>query len=232
MTDFDVLVIGAGPGGYVAAIRAAQLGLKTACADLRGKPGGTCLNVGCIPSKSLLHASQSYADLTTGRTAALGISHGEVSLDLEAMQDHKLASVNALTGGIQGLFRKNKVEWIPEAAIFAAPNSVKIGEKEYTAKNIIIATGSTPAGLEGVEIDHEAILDSTDALELGAVPTSLAVIGGGVIELEMGSIWSRLGAEVTVIEYLDEILPRMDDDVRREMNKRLASQGLSLRTGM
>ncbi|HEY9553850.1 dihydrolipoyl dehydrogenase [Allosphingosinicella sp.] len=229
--DYDVLVIGAGPGGYVAAIRAAQLGLRTACADSRETLGGTCLNVGCIPSKALLHASELYEEAAHGTLAKWGVKTGKVELDLGAMHDTRLEAIKGLTGGIEFLFKKNKVEWLKGHAAFTGKNSVDVGGKKVTAKNIVIATGSSVTPLLGVEIDHEAIVDSTSALELKKVPDHMVVIGGGVIGLELGSVWRRLGAKVTVVEFLDQILPGMDGEVRKEAAKIFKKQGFDIKTG-
>ncbi|MBA3677690.1 MAG: dihydrolipoyl dehydrogenase [Sphingosinicella sp.] len=229
-TDFDVIVIGSGPGGYVAAIRAAQLGLKTACVESRETLGGTCLNVGCIPSKALLHASELFAEASQGAMAKFGVKLGSVELDLEAMQAEKMKAVGELTGGIAFLFKKNKVEWLKGHAAFISPNSVDVAGKNYTAKNIVIATGSSVTPLPGAEIDNEVVVDSTGALALSKVPGHMVVIGGGVIGLELGSVWKRLGAKVTVVEYLDEILPGMDGEVRKEARKIFKKQGFEFRT--
>ena len=228
--DLDLLVIGAGPGGYVAAIRGAQLGLKTGCVESRGTLGGTCLNVGCIPSKSLLHNSELFHEAKSGALASAGVKIGPVELDLPAMHKHRESAVKGLTGGIEFLFKKNGVEWIKGHAEFTGPNQVKVGERTIRAKNIVIATGSSPAALRGIEIDHEVILDSTDVLQLPAVPGHLVVIGAGAIGLELGSVWRRLGAKVTVVEYLDQILPGMDGDVRKDAAGYFAKQCLELRT--
>ena len=227
--DFDVLVIGAGPGGYVAAIRAAQLGLKTACAESRETLGGTCLNVGCIPSKALLHASELYEEAAHGTLAKWGVKAEGVSLDLDAMHGTRKEAIKGLTGGIEFLFKKNKVEWLKGLATFTGKDSVKVGDREVRARNIVIATGSSVTPLPGVEIDHERIVDSTSALELAKVPGHMVVIGGGVIGLELGSVWKRLGARVTVVEYLDQILPGMDAEVRKESNKIFKKQGFEFR---
>ncbi|MCP3729411.1 dihydrolipoyl dehydrogenase [Sphingomonas sp. MG17] len=229
--DFDVLVIGAGPGGYVAAIRAAQLGLKTACAEGRETLGGTCLNVGCIPSKALLHASELYEEAAGGHLAKLGVKLGSVELDLDAMHAQRVDAIKGLTGGIEFLFKKNKVEWLKGYAAFTGKDSVKVGDREVRAKNIIIATGSSVTPLPGVEIDQKVVVDSTGALELAKVPEHLVVIGGGVIGLELGSVWRRVGAKVTVVEYLDQILPGFDGDVRKESQKLFKKQGIEFRTG-
>jgi dihydrolipoamide dehydrogenase len=228
--DFDVLVIGAGPGGYVAAIRAAQLGLKTACAEGRETLGGTCLNVGCIPSKAMLHASEYYDAAANGAFAKLGIKV-KPELDLDTMHGQRKDAVKQLTGGIEFLFKKNKVEWLKGYGTFTGPNSVKVGDRTVTAKNIVIATGSSVTPLPGVEIDQKVVVDSTGALELGKVPEHMVVIGGGVIGLELGSVWRRLGAKVTCVEFLDQILPGMDGDVRKEANKIFKKQGIEFRLG-
>ncbi len=228
--DYDVLVIGAGPGGYVAAIRAAQLGLKTACAESRETLGGTCLNVGCIPSKAMLHASEYYDAAANGAMADMGI---EVTpkLNLEKMHDQRRDAVKGLTGGIEFLFKKNKVDWKKGRATFQDPHTVKVGDETVTAKNVVIATGSSVTPLPNVEIDNAkgVVVDSTGALELPKVPEKMVVIGGGVIGLEMGSVWRRLGAEVTVVEYLDALLPGMDGDVRKEAGKIFKKQGMELK---
>ena len=227
--DFDVLVIGAGPGGYVAAIRAAQLGLKTACAESRETLGGTCLNVGCIPSKALLHASELFEEAAHGTMAKWGIKAGNVELDLDAMHASRRDAVKGLTQGIEFLFKKNKVEWLKGRAAFESADSVRVGDRVVRAKNIVIATGSSVTPLPGLEVDQERIVDSTGALELAEVPSHLVVIGGGVIGLELGSVWRRLGAKVTVVEFLDQILPGMDGEVRKEANKIFKKQGFELR---
>jgi dihydrolipoamide dehydrogenase len=227
--DFDVLVIGSGPGGYVAAIRAAQLGLKTACAESRETLGGTCLNVGCIPSKALLHASELFEEAHDGTLAKWGVNTGEVKLDLGAMHGTRLEAVKGLTQGIEFLFKKNKVEWLKGRASFVDAQTVEVGGKKVTARNIVIATGSSVTPLPGIAIDQERIVDSTGALELAEVPRRMVVIGGGVIGLELGSVWRRLGAEVTVVEFLDQILPGFDADVRKEANKIFKKQGFEFR---
>ena len=228
--DFDVLVIGAGPGGYVAAIRAAQLGLRTACAESRETLGGTCLNVGCIPSKAMLHASEYFEAAAGGAMAKMGIKVTP-ELDLPTMHGQRLDAVKGLTGGIEFLFKKNKVEWLKGLASFTGPNAVKVGDRAVTAKNIVIATGSSVTPLPGVEIDQKIVVDSTGALELPKVPEHMVVIGGGVIGLELGSVWRRLGAKVTCVEFLDQILPGMDADVRKEANKIFKKQGIDFKLG-
>src|SRR3954467_4759717 len=222
--DFDVLVIGAGPGGYVAAIRAAQLGFKTACAESRETLGGTCLNVGCIPSKALLHASEYFEAAAGGAMAKMGIKVTP-ELDLPAMHAQRIDAVKGLTGGIDFLFKKNKIEWLKGHASFESADTVKVGDRTVRANNIVIATGSSVTPLPGITIDQERIVDSTGALELAEVPKRMVVIGGGVIGLELGSVWRRLGAQVTVVEFLDQILPGFDDDVRKEANKIFKKQG-------
>lgn len=231
--DYDVLVIGSGPGGYVAAIRAAQLGLKTACVESRETLGGTCLNVGCIPSKAMLHASEIYHEAHSGALEKFGIKLTGTKLDLKQMHAEKSKAVDELTGGIAFLFKKNKVEWLKGRGAFESANSVKIGDKTVTAKNIIIATGSSVTPLPGVDIDNSkhVVVDSTGALELPKVPNHMVVIGGGVIGLELGSVWLRLGAKVTVVEYLDQILPGMDGDIRKDSARIFKKQGFDIKTG-
>ncbi len=229
--DYDVLIIGSGPGGYVAAIRAAQLGLKVACVEARETLGGTCLNVGCIPSKALLHGSEKFAEAVDGTFATYGIKTGPVTLDLAAMQAQKSDAVTQLTGGIAFLFKKNKVTWLKGHASFVDAHTVSVAEQNVTAKNVVIATGSSVTPLPGVAVDNDAgvIVDSTGALALNRVPKHLVVIGGGVIGLELGSVWRRLGAKVTVVEFLDQLLPGMDGDVRKEAAKIFKKQGMELR---
>ena len=230
-TQYDLIVIGAGPGGYVAAIRAAQLGLKTACVESRETLGGTCLNVGCIPSKAMLHASEMYHEAHSGALAKFGIDFKGVALNLDQMQAEKTKAVGELTGGIEFLFKKNKVDWLKGHAAFTSANSLDVAGKSYTAKNILIATGSSVTPLPGVEIDQKVIVDSTGALALPKVPKKMVVIGGGVIGMELGSVWLRLGAEVIVVEYLDQILPGYDGEVRKEAAKIFKKQGFNIRTG-
>ena len=229
--DYDVLVIGAGPGGYVAAIRAAQLGLKTACAESRETLGGTCLNVGCIPSKALLHASELYEEAKSGALAKFGVELTGASLNLGQMHAEKNKAVKELTGGIEFLFKKNKVEWLKGRARFTGKDSVDVAGQAVRARNIVIATGSSVTPLPGVEIDDEVVVDSTGALALPKVPEHLVVIGAGVIGMELGSVWKRLGAKVTVVEYLDEILPGLDGEVRKESRKIFGKQGFQFRLG-
>jgi len=229
--DYDVLVIGAGPGGYVAAIRAAQLGLKTACAEGRATLGGTCLNVGCIPSKALLHGSELFEEAAHGTMAKFGVMAAGVTLDLPVMMGEKATAVKELTGGIEYLFKKNKVDWLKGYATFETAHSVVVDGKTVSAKHIVIATGSSVTPLPGVAVDNDAgvIVDSTGALALNRVPEHLVVIGGGVIGLELGSVWRRLGAKVTVVEYLDALFPGMDGEVRKEAAKIFKKQGFDLK---
>jgi dihydrolipoamide dehydrogenase len=231
-TEFDVIIIGAGPGGYVAAIRAAQLGLKTACVESRDTLGGTCLNVGCIPSKAMLHASELYKEAASGALDKFGIKFSGVKLDLKQMLAEKETAVGELTGGIEFLFKKNKVTWLKGHASFTSPGKIDVAGVNYTAKNIVIATGSSVTPLPGVEIDQKVVVDSTGALSLTKVPAKMIVIGGGVIGLEMGSVWGRLGAQVTVIEYADQILPGFDEEVRKESAKIFKKQGFDIKTSM
>ena len=230
MEEFDVVVIGGGPGGYVCAIRAAQLGNKTACIESRGALGGTCLNVGCIPSKSLLHASEMYSK-AQNEFQHIGINTGALSLDLAKMMDHKAKSVEGLTKGIEFLFKKNKVTYLKGHGSFKDKNTLEVKDssgsvQEIKAKNIIIATGSSVLSLPNIEIDEDIIVSSTGALSLKKVPKKLIVIGGGVIGLEMGSVWLRLGSEVEVIEYMDHITPGMDREICDNFLKILKKQGM------
>ncbi|MES2020326.1 MAG: dihydrolipoyl dehydrogenase [Pseudomonadota bacterium] len=226
--DYDVLIIGSGPGGYVAAIRAAQLGLRTACVESRETLGGTCLNVGCIPSKAMLHASEYFDAAANGTMAKMGIKVTP-ELDLPAMHAQRIDAVTQLTGGIAFLFKKNKVTWLKGRGAFVDAHTVQVGEQTVTAKDIVIATGSSVTPLPGVTVDQKVVVDSTGALELAKVPEHLVVIGGGVIGLELGSVWRRLGAKVTCIEYLDQILPGFDGDIRKEANKIFRKQGIEFK---
>ena len=234
MAQYDVVSIGGGPGGYNAAIRAGQLGLSVAVVESRRTLGGTCLNVGCIPSKALLHASELY-ELARKDFAGLGIM-GSVALDLAQMQKQKDDSVGALTKGIEFLFKKNKVEWIKGFGRISGPGKVTVAadggaETVLDARNIVIATGSEPSRLPGVEVDQAWIVDSTGALALNAVPKSMIVIGAGVIGLELGSVWRRLGAEVTVVEYLDRTLPGADAELAQAFQRSMTKQGIVFRLG-
>ncbi len=226
--SFDVIVIGAGPGGYVCAIRAAQLGLKVACVEKRETLGGTCLNIGCIPSKALLHSSEAFEE-AGHHFAEQGILVDKIGLDLAKMQARKADVVKANVNGVEFLFKKNKITWLKGEGKITAPGKVEVAGTTYEAKNIVIATGSESTPLKGVEVDEKRIVTSTGALELDAVPKHLVVIGAGVIGLELGSVWRRLGAEVTVIEFLDGILPGMDGEVRKQFERMLTKQGMKFR---
>lgn len=230
---YDVVVIGSGPGGYVAAIRAAQLGLKTACIEKRETLGGTCLNVGCIPSKALLHASHLYHEAAHD-FGKYGLKADGISFDLKEMMGSKEKSVDGLTQGVEFLFKKNKIDWIKGAGRFVAKDTIEValnegGTQTVKAKNTIIATGSDVASLPGIEIDEDRVVSSTGALDLPEVPKHMVVIGGGVIGLELGSVWARLGADVTVIEFMDQILPGMDTEVRKTFARILKKQGMTLK---
>jgi len=231
--QYDLVVVGGGPGGYVAAIRAAQLGMKTACVEGRGALGGTCLNVGCIPSKALLQSSEKYADASR-HFAEHGIKVEGLGLDLAAMMARKDKVVKELTGGIEFLFKKNKVDYMKGWGSIPAAGSVKVklvdgGEETLSAKRILIATGSESTPLPGVATDEKQIVSSTGALALDRVPGTMVVIGAGVIGLEMGSVWSRLGAEVTVVEFLDRVLPTMDAEIGKQTQRILGKQGLKFK---
>ncbi len=226
--EYDVIVIGSGPGGYVAAIRCAQLGFKTACVEKSDTLGGTCLNVGCIPSKALLAASEKYASVAHD-LAKMGVKVSGAKVDLPTMMKHKNDVIDSNTKGIEFLFKKNKIDWLKGAGAFKSKNEIEVNGTIYKAKRIIIATGSDVVSLPNIEIDEKHIVSSTGALELSSVPKSMIVIGGGVIGLELGSVWSRLGAKVTVVEYADEILPSMDNEIRKEAHKVLEKQGLEFK---
>ncbi len=230
MAQYDVIVIGAGPGGYVAAIRCAQLGLKTACVEGRETLGGTCLNVGCIPSKALLHATHQLHE-AEHNFAKMGLKGKSPSVDWPQMQAYKADVIDGNTKGIEFLFKKNKIDWLKGWGSIPAAGKVKVGDEVHEAKNIIVATGSEVATLPGVEIDEETVVSSTGALSLKKIPKKMIVIGAGVIGLEMGSVYSRLGAEVTVIEYLDTITPTMDGEVQKTFQRILKKQGLNFVLG-
>ena len=232
---YDVVIIGGGPGGYNCAIRAGQLGLKVACIETRGKLGGTCLNVGCIPSKALLNASH-YFHAAQHEFAGLGIKTGKIELDLGQMMAQKEEAVEGLTKGIEFLFKKNKVEYVKGRGKILGKGRVEValaegGTRVLETKNIVIATGSEPATLPGIEIDEVRVVSNTGALSLKAVPKKLVLIGVGVIGLEMGSVWARLGSEVTVVEYLDRILPPADAEVAKEAERTFKKQGLAFKLG-
>ena len=232
--NFDVVIIGGGPGGYVCAIRAAQLGLKSACVESRGALGGTCLNVGCIPSKSLLNLSDNFNKAKKDFNKQ-GIEIDGIKLNIEKMMSNKNKSVQVLTKGVEFLFKKNKVTYLKGKGVLLSKNDVVVYDNNkktnYNSKNIVIATGSEVTSLPGIEIDEKNIISSTGALSLNKVPEKLVVIGGGYIGLEMGSVWSRLGSEVTVIEYLDHITPGMDREVSKEFQKILIKQGIKFKMG-
>ena len=230
MSDYDVIIIGSGPGGYVAAIRCAQLGLKTACVEGRETLGGTCLNVGCIPSKALLHASHMLHE-AEHNFAEMGLKGKSPSVDWPQMQKYKQSTVDTNTKGIEFLFKKNKIDWIKGWASIPEAGKVKVGDDTHNAKTILIATGSEPSPLNGVEVDEKTIVTSTGALTLGKVPKKMVVIGAGVIGLELGSVYARLGSEVTVVEYLDHVTPGMDAEISRQFQKMLTKQGLEFIMG-
>lgn len=235
--EYDIVVIGGGPGGYIAAIRAAQLGFKTACVEERGALGGTCLNVGCIPSKALLHSSEKYESLKL-HGAEHGIQTTSLKVDLKKMLSRKDEVVKNLTVGIEGLFKKNKVDYIKGHGIVIGKGEVAVkpsgksgNPEQIKAKNIIIATGSSVVQLPGIKIDEKQIVSSTGALNLSPVPKKLVVIGAGVIGLELGSVWRRLGSKIEVIEYMDSITPGQDGEISRQFQKILEKQGITFRLG-
>lgn len=230
MANYDVIIIGAGPGGYVCAIRCAQLGLKVAVVEGRETLGGTCLNVGCIPSKALLHASHMLHE-AEHNFANMGLKGKTPSVDWKQMKTYKDDVISQNTGGIEFLFKKNKIDWIKGWATIPAAGKVQVGEEVHGAKSIVIATGSEVATLPGVEVDEKIVVSSTGALELPKVPKKLVVIGAGVIGLELGSVYARLGSDVTVIEYMDAVCPGMDADVQRTFKRILEKQGLKFIMG-
>jgi dihydrolipoamide dehydrogenase len=230
MTNYDVIVIGSGPGGYVSAIRCAQLGLKTAIVEGRDTLGGTCLNVGCIPSKALLHASHSYHE-ATHNFDKMGLIINNPKIDFDKMQNYKNDVISQNTKGIEFLLKKNKISWLKGWAKIVNKNQVSVGENTYDTKNIVIASGSEPSTIPNVEIDENRIVNSTGALSLSKIPKSMIVIGAGVIGLEMGSIYSRLGTDVTVIEYMDHITPGMDLEISKNFQRILKKQGLKFIMG-
>ncbi|MEM7076768.1 MAG: dihydrolipoyl dehydrogenase [Pseudomonadota bacterium] len=230
MADYDVIVIGSGPGGYVAAIRCAQLGLKTACVEGRETLGGTCLNIGCIPSKALLHASHMLHE-AEHNFATMGLKGTAPKVDWTQMLAYKDDTIGQNTKGIEFLFKKNKIDWLKGWGSIPEAGKVRVGDKVYTTGNIIIASGSEPSSLPGVEIDEKVVVSSTGALELARIPKKLVVIGAGVIGLELGSVYARLGSEVTVIEFLDAITPGMDAEVQKTFKRILGKQGLNFVMG-
>ena len=230
MTNYDVIVIGSGPGGYVSAIRCAQLGLKTAIVEGRDTLGGTCLNVGCIPSKALLHASHSFHE-ATHNFDKMGLIINNPKIDFDKMQNYKNDVISQNTKGIEFLLKKNKIDWLKGWAKIVNKNQVTVGENTHDTKNIIIASGSEPSTIPNVEIDENRIVNSTGALSLSKIPKSMIVIGAGVIGLEMGSIYSRLGTDVTVIEYMDHITPGMDLEISKNFQRTLKKQGLKFIMG-
>jgi len=232
-SSYDVIVIGSGPGGYVCAIKAAQLGLKVACVEKRETLGGTCLNVGCIPSKAMLQSSEKYEEASK-HLGEFGVKVGQVELDLKTLLKHKDDTVKSNVQGVEYLFKKNKIDWLKGVGRITAKDTVEVTgadgkAKSHKAKSIVIATGSGSMPLKGVDVDEKRIVSSTGALALPEVPKSMVVIGGGYIGLEMGSVWSRLGAKVTVVEFLDRILPGMDGEVSKQMQRILKRQGLDFK---
>ncbi len=230
MASYDVIIIGSGPGGYVSAIRCAQLGLKTACVEGRETLGGTCLNVGCIPSKALLHATEMLHE-AQHNFAEMGLKGKAQSVDWKQMLAYKDKTITQNTGGIEFLFKKNKVDWLKGWGSIPEAGKVKVGDEVHEAKHIVIATGSESSSLPGVEVDEKTVVTSTGALELGKIPKSLVVIGAGVIGLELGSVYARLGSEVTVVEYLDAITPGQDGEVAKVFQRTLKKQGLKFIMG-
>ncbi len=230
MSDYDVIVIGSGPGGYVSAIRCAQLGLKTACVEGRDTLGGTCLNVGCIPSKALLHASHQLHE-AQHNFAKMGLKGKSPSVDWTQMLTYKDEVIEGNTKGVEFLFKKNKIDWLKGWGSIPEAGKVKVGDETHNAKNIIIASGSEPSSLPGIAVDEKMVVTSTGALELGKIPKKMVVIGAGVIGLELGSVYARLGAEVTVVEFLDAITPGMDAEVQKTFKRILGKQGLNFVLG-
>jgi dihydrolipoamide dehydrogenase len=230
MASYDVIIIGAGPGGYVSAIRCAQLGLKTAIVEGRETLGGTCLNIGCIPSKALLHATHMLHE-AEHNFASMGLKGKSPSVDWNQMKSYKEDVVSQNTGGVEFLMKKNKIDWLKGWASIPAAGQVKVGDETHEAKNIVVATGSVPSSLPGVEVDEKVVVTSTGALDLPKVPKKMVVIGAGVIGLELGSVYARLGSEVTVVEYMDAVCPGMDKDVQRGFKRILEKQGLTFIMG-
>ena len=230
MASYDVIVIGGGPGGYVCAIRCAQLGLKTACVEGREALGGTCLNVGCIPSKALLHATEMLHE-TEHNFATMGLNVLRPDVDWAKMQEYKSDTIEGNTKGIEFLFKKNKIDWLQGWGSVSEKGKVKVGDEVHDAKHIVIATGSEPSSLPGIEVDEKTVVTSTGALSLAEIPQSMVVIGAGVIGLELGSVYNRLGAEVTVIEYLDLVTPGMDKEIQKTFARTLKKQGMKFVMG-
>ena len=230
MAQYDVIIIGSGPGGYVSAIRCAQLGLKTACVEGRDTLGGTCLNVGCIPSKALLHASHLLHE-AEHNFAKMGLMGKAPTVDWAQMQTYKTETIESNTKGVEFLFKKNKIDWLKGWGSIPEAGKVKVGDTVYETKNIIIASGSEPASLPGIEVDEQVVVTSTGALTLGKIPGKMVVIGAGVIGLELGSVYARLGAEVTVVEFLDAITPGMDAEVQKTFQRILKKQGVKFIMG-
>ncbi|SHG90403.1 dihydrolipoamide dehydrogenase [Cognatiyoonia sediminum] len=230
MASYDVIVIGSGPGGYVSAIRCAQLGLKTAIVEGRETLGGTCLNVGCIPSKALLHATEMLHE-AQANFAKMGLKGKAQTVDWKQMLQYKMDTIGQNTQGVEFLMKKNKIDWLKGWGSIPAVGQVKVGDEVHEAKNIIIASGSTPTDLPGVEVDEKTVVTSTGALELPKVPKTFVVIGGGVIGLELGSVYARLGAEVTVIEFLDQITPGQDKEIAKTFQRTLKKQGMKFVMG-
>ncbi len=230
MAQYDVIIIGSGPGGYVCAIRCAQLGMKTAIVEGRETLGGTCLNVGCIPSKALLHATEMLHQ-AEANFATMGLKGKTPSVDWKQMLQYKADTIGQNTGGVEFLMKKNKIDWLKGWGSIPAAGKVKVGDDVHEAKNIIIASGSEPSPLPGVEVDEKTVVTSTGALELGKIPKTMVVIGAGVIGLELGSVYARLGAEVTVVEFLDAITPGQDGETAKQFQKMLTKQGLKFVLG-
>ena len=230
MAQYDVIIIGSGPGGYVSAIRCAQLGLKTACVEGRDTLGGTCLNVGCIPSKALLHASHLLHE-AEHNFAKMGLMGKAPTVDWAQMQTYKTETIESNTKGVEFLFKKNKIDWLKGWGSIPGSGKVKVGDTVYETKNIVIASGSEPASLPGIEVDEQVVVTSTGALSLGKIPRKMVVIGAGVIGLELGSVYARLGAEVTVVEFLDAITPGMDAEVQKTFQRILKKQGVKFIMG-
>ncbi len=231
MAVYDLIVIGGGPGGYVCAIRAGQLGLSVACVESRETLGGTCLNVGCIPSKALLHASHQYHE-AIHNFPKVGIVTDSPSIDWNKMLAYKQSTIDANTGGIEFLFKKNKVDWIKGKGKIVEPGKVQVGDQTFETRNIVIATGSESSSLKGVEVDEKTVVTSTGALELSSIPAELVIIGAGVIGLELGSVYARLGSKVTVLEYLNGITPGMDAEVSKTLQRILKRQGMDFKLGV